>query len=193
MYRTWVRNAPSHRVGDIYQAFLARLLRSSLNATTCATLMRAWLSEVEQLRQFPISATERVWVDSELVHAYAHLRRTGGVIDMAREWNPREMSEGFLYRQYRLAMELDPHGGPRAWASKLTVASEAEAPYSCYFEVGVAAGARQQLPGNVFMSVIEEARVIVDELCEGQLKISLVPRERPAKVFRGGKRALARN
>lgn len=192
MYRTWVRNAPSPRAKDCYQAFLARLLRSSLNATSCTTLMQSWLREVEQLRESRLSPTEQIWVSSELVRAYAHLRRTSGAIGMAREWQPRELSEWFQYRKYRFLVELDPNGGSRAWASKLTVASEADAPYACYFEVAVTAGARQHLPGNVFMSLIEEARRIVDELSEGQLKISLVPRELPAKMHRRGKRAPAR-
>ena len=188
MYRTWMRNAPSHHAGERFQTFLAALLKSSLRATTCSALMREWLYEVDRLRRSRLSLTEQTWVSSELVNVYTHLKRSDGVIEAARGWEPGELSEGFCYRKYAISVDLDPEGGPRAWAVRLKIAALAGARYRCFLETPIASGHRQRLPGNVYMSSIEQARRIIDDLWEGQLRVRLAAEERPASVYRGTKR-----
>lgn len=164
MHRYRANEIPGPRARNQYRAFVLALDCARKDARDCSELMQCWLDLAGPFLddRADESSGRLDWWRAELVQEFRRLRRTRQAGALASAWTSAQMDTEFRYRGFGYAVEFDFLAGARAWQGRMILPSQLDG-RDLRKRIELTAGTRQQIPGLVFLSLVEEGRRKIDE------------------------------
>lgn len=171
MHRHRANEIPGPRARDQYRGFILAFGKARKHVGSCAELMQCWLDIARPFLRDQAVGRQLAWWRIELMQEFTRVRRTPKIGALARLWTPDQMATEFRYRDYHYLVQFDVQAGSRAWQGHMIVLPHSTRP-SPQDRIELSAGARQHIPGLVFLSLAEEGRRKIDEMEFGPLTLS---------------------